>query len=129
MAANDLSRRKSERDVLSYGEVLEQGEMLEHHANAERARLGWTTKHDLLPHPTQFTRARLDETVHHLDQSGFARTILAKQRMDFGWEQVEVDGIIGEKITVPLADGNGAQERRRPQHGGVRRHLKHGNLA
>ena len=37
-----FSRRQAERDILGDRQVLEQREMLEHHADAERARLGRT---------------------------------------------------------------------------------------
>src|SRR5579871_1272054 len=46
----------------------EQSEMLEHHADAEGARLGGAAQHDLPAEPAQLAAVRLDETVHHLDQ-------------------------------------------------------------
>ena len=107
-------RRQAERHVLGHGEVLEQREMLEHHADAERARLGRPGQHDLLPHPAQFAVARLDEAVHDLDQRRFAGAVLAEQRVDLGREKIEVDGVVGEKIAVSLADADGTQERRGP---------------
>ena len=35
--------------------------------------------------------------------------------MDLGGEQVDVDAVVGEKIAIELADGNGTQQRRRAQ--------------
>ena len=112
MAANESGRRQAERDVLGDGEVLEQREMLEHHADAEPARLGRAGQHDLFAHPAQFAAARLDQAVHHLHEGRFAGAILAEQRVDFGREQIEVDAVIGEKIAIALAYGNGTEQRR-----------------
>jgi hypothetical protein len=47
--------------------------------------------------------------------------------VDFGGEQVEVDAIVGEKIAVPLAYGNGTQQRSGPLGIGVWRRIEHGN--
>ncbi len=114
-----IGRRQAERDILGDGEILEQREMLEHHADAERARLGRTGQHDLLSHPAQFTAARLDQAVHHLHQGRFAGAILAEERVDFGREQIEVDAVVGEKIAVALADGNGTEQRPGPRGTGL----------
>ena len=71
-------------------------------------------EHDLLPHPPQFARAWLNEAVHDLDQRRFAGAVLAQQRVDLGRIKIEVDGVVGEKIPVFLADADGTQERRGP---------------
>ena len=107
-----LGRRQAERHVLGDRQVLEQREMLEHHADAEPARLGRAGQHDFFAHPAQFAAARLDQAVHHLHEGRFARPILAEQRVDFGRKQIEVDAVIGEKIAIALAYGNGTEQRR-----------------
>ena len=35
-----------------------------------------------------------------------------EQRVDFGREKIEVDAVVGEKIAVTLAYGNGTEQRR-----------------
>ena len=119
MAANEFGRRQAERDVLRDVEILEQREMLEHHADAQIARLGRAGQHDLLPHPAQFTAARLNEAVHRLHEGRLPGSVLAEQGVNLGREQVEIDAVIGEKIAIALADGNGAQQRPGPRGTGV----------
>ena len=93
--------------------------MLEHHADAQIACLGRAGQHDLLPHPAQFTAARLNEAVHRLHEGRLAGSVLAEQGVNLGREQVEIDAVIGEKIAIALADGNGAQQRPGPRGTGV----------
>ena len=124
MAANDSVDGRPSATFSATCEVLEQREMLEHHADAERARLGRTGQHDLLPHPAQFAAARLDEAVHRLDQRRLAGAVLAEQGVNFGGIEIEIDVVVGEKSTVPLADG-GAQQRLGSRGGARRRDIKH----
>ena len=68
VAARDFARRarsrpassalvEAERDVLGDGQLLEQAEVLEHHADAARARRGRAGEHDRLALPAEFARA------------------------------------------------------------------------
>ena len=91
------------------------------------ARLGWTGEDNLLSHPAQLAAARLDQAVHHLDKGRLAGAVLAEKRMDLGREQVEIDAVVGEKISVPFAYGNGTQQRAGPRRTGWWRRIKHGN--
>ena len=116
MAAKDSGRRQAERDVLGDGQIVEQREMLEHHADAERARLRRPGQHDLLAHPAQFARRRLHEAVHDLDQRRLAGAVLAEQRVDFAGEEFDVDGIVGEERAVALGDADSLQQRFSPAH-------------
>ena len=102
MAAKVSLAVEAERDVLGDGEIVEQREMLEHHADAERARVGRAGQLDLLAHPAQFARARLDQAVHDLDQRRLAGAVFAEQRVDFAGIKIEIDGIVGGERAVAV---------------------------
>ena len=110
-----LSGGEAERDVFGDGQVVEQREVLEHHADAERAGFGRPAQLDLVPHPPQLARGRLQEPVDDLDQSGFPGAVLAEQRMGLRGIEVEIDGIVGGKCAEPLGDVNGRQQRLAPR--------------
>src|SRR5882724_2489038 len=94
--------------------------MLEHHADAQFARLRRAGELDLPALPTQFARRRLHETVHDFDQRRFSGTVLAEQRVNFRWEQLDADRIVGGKAAVTLGDIDGLQQRFLARSGGRR---------
>ena len=92
-----LAAVEAERDVLGDGQVLEQREMLEHHADAERARLRRAGELDRLALPAHLAGARLDQAVDDLHQRRLAGAVLAEQRVDLAGIEVEIDAVIGEE--------------------------------
>ena len=50
----------------------------------------------------------------HLHQGRFAGAVLAQQGVDFGRIEIEIDAVVGEKIAVAFAYGNGTQQRPGP---------------
>jgi hypothetical protein len=46
--------------------------------------------------------------------------------VNFGREKIKIDAIVGEKVAVPFADGNGAQQWLGPSGTGLWRWIKHG---
>ena len=100
-----------ERHVFGNGEIVEQREMLEHHADALGAGFRGSRQDDLVPHPAQFAGGRLDQAVHHFDQRRFAGAVLAQQSVDFAGEQVDADVVVGGEVTVLLGDPDSLQQR------------------
>src|SRR5262249_62410732 len=107
-----LGRRKPERDVLGHIEVVEQREVLKHHADAEGARLRRAGELDLVALPAQLARARLDQPIRHLDEGRLASPVLAEQRMDLVRHQIEGDAIVRQQIAESLADPDRLKQRR-----------------
>ena len=95
-----------ERDILGDGEIVEQREMLEHHADAAGTRFRRSGQDHLLALPAHLAFARLDQAVDGFDQGRFARAVFAQQRMDFLRPDIDIDGIIGEESAVALGQPN-----------------------
>ena len=85
--------------------------MLEHHADAEGARLRRAVEHDRAAHEAQLARARLDQAVNDFDERRLAGTVLAEQRVDFRRPQVEIDRVVCAQVAEALADADGLQQR------------------
>ena len=103
---------ESERDVFRHGEIVEQREMLEHHADAAAARFRWSGEHHLLALPAHFAFARLDQSVDDLDERRFAGAVLAEQRVDLLRPDIDVDRLIGEERAIALGQANRLEQRR-----------------
>ena len=103
---------EAERHVLGDGEVVEQREMLEHHADAAGTRFRWSGQHHLLALPAHLAFARLDQAVDGLDQGGFSGAVLAEQGMDLPRPDIDVDRVVGEECAVALGQPDRLQERR-----------------
>ena len=93
-----------ERDVLGDRQRLEQGEVLEHHADAEPA--GARRVADLDPGAFPFDRSgiRLDHAVDDLHQRRLAGAVLAQHRVDLAGQHVERDAVVRHDRRVDLGD-------------------------
>jgi hypothetical protein len=78
--------------------------VLEHHAEAEIARLDRGADGDRASFPPDFAGARLDDPVEDLDQRGLARAVLAQKGVDLAGLNGQIDPVIGEKVAIALAD-------------------------
>jgi len=96
--------RQDEGDVLGHGEIVEQGEMLEHHAHALGARLLRTVEPHDLPAKGDLSFGGLQQAIDDLDQCRLARAILADQRMSLALVNVEADLVIGGEGAESLHD-------------------------
>ncbi len=97
---------QTQRHVLGDGEIVEQREMLEHHADAARAGFRWSGEHHFLPLPAHLTIARLYQSVDGFDERRFPRAVLAEQRMDLPRPDIDIDLVVGEKIAVAFGQPN-----------------------
>ena len=104
-------RWQPQRDVLRDGEILEQREMLKHHADAQRPRLRGSGERRLAAEPVQLAVVGLNESVSDLHEGRFAGTILAQQGVNLRRMQVEVDVVVGDEGAVELGDADGLQKR------------------
>ena len=103
---------EAERHVLGDGEIVEQREMLEHHADAARAGLRRSGKNHFLAAPTHFAVAGLNQSVDDFDQRRLSRPVLAEKRMDLLRPNIDVDRFVGEKIAVALGQAHRLEQRR-----------------
>ena len=69
-------------DVLRHGERLEQGEVLEHHADAQLARVRRVGDGTGLPSQQHLARVRTDDAVDDLHEGGFAGAVFAHHGVD-----------------------------------------------
>ena len=97
-------RRQRQRDVLGDGQPLEQREMLEDHADAERARFGRVAGRRRPAIPAHRTRIRLQRAVEDFHQRRFAGAVLAQQRMDLACANGEVDTVVRNRAAKALDD-------------------------
>ncbi len=95
---------ETQRHILGDGEIVEQREMLEHHADAARPGFRGAREDHLLALPAHFAVARLNQSVDGFDERRFPCAVLAEQGMDLPWPDVDIDGIIGEKIAIALVN-------------------------
>ena len=108
LAADASSRFQSsgerDRDVLGHRQLVEEREVLEHHAEAESPRLDRRGDGHRAALPEDLAGARLDDAVEDLHQGRLAGAVLAEKRVDFARLDRKVDPVIGEKFAVALAD-------------------------
>src|SRR5438445_8110223 len=97
---------ETERDVFGNGKVVEQREMLEHHADAAAARFRRSRQDHPLALPEHLAFARLNQPVDGFDQRRFSGAILAEKGVDLLWPDLDIDGIIGEEVAVALGQAN-----------------------
>ena len=110
---NRLPAGQAEGDILRHRQRLEQREMLEHHANAERAgRIGVAHRNGhAVPEDLPFVR--LLHAIDDLHERRLAGPVLAEQRMDLPRSNREVDTVIGHGYAETLADTTQRKTRRR----------------
>ena len=95
---------QGQRHVLDHGEGLEQREVLEHHADAQAARVRRALDFDLLALPEHASAARPGDAVDDLHQRGFARAVLAEDGADLACAHREADVVVGDDRRIYLAD-------------------------
>src|SRR3546814_12354835 len=90
-------------DVCS-SDLLEEREMLEHHADAEGARGMGIGNLDSLPVPPQRAGVRVQNAVDDLHKGRLAGAVLAAQGRDLAGRHRELDAVVGERDGKALAD-------------------------
>jgi len=94
----------AQRHVLGDRERLEQREMLEHHADAERSGVRRALDRHGLAAPDDLAGVRTRHAVDDLDQRALAGAVFAEQRMNLGAADRQVDAIVGEAARILLGD-------------------------
>jgi len=97
---------EAEPDVLGHGQGVEQAEMLEHHADAERARLLRIAHLDLLPVEVHHAGIGLGHAVDQLHQRRFAGTVLAQDGVNAAGRHAERDVVVGHHAGIALGDAS-----------------------
>ena len=96
--------RQRERDVLGDGEPFEEREMLEHHADAERARLGRITDGRRPALPVHGARVRLERAIEYFHKRRLAGAVFAEKRVDLARMHGEVDAVVRDEAAKALDD-------------------------
>ena len=91
-------------DVFGDGERLEQRELLEHHADAERACLRRAVDDDRFAIPAYRAGVGPDDAVDDLDQRRFAGAVLAEHCVDLAGHDREIDAVVGDDRRETLGD-------------------------
>ena len=99
--------------------------MLEHHADAQFARVRRIGDGDLLPLPHHFAGIGLDHAVDHLHQRAFARAVLAEHSVNLTRHDGKIDVVVGDDRGVDLGDAGELEPRRRALRSGTRLLLRH----
>ncbi|OPZ04735.1 MAG: hypothetical protein BWZ09_01587 [Alphaproteobacteria bacterium ADurb.BinA305] len=123
---DDAPRERVERrlagqgqgDVFHHGQRLEQREVLEHHADAQAARMRRAGDRDLLALPEHAPAARPGDAVDDLHQRRLAGAVLAEDGADLARAHDEADVVVGDHRRVGLADA--LQDQSGRAGGGVR---------
>ena len=106
-----------EGDVLGDRQRLEQREVLEHHADAELARLRRVGHRHRPAVPEDRAGVGLADAVDDLHQRRLAGAVLAQHRVDLAGLHAEVDAVVGDDRRIDLGDAGEPQ----PRHRGRRR--------
>jgi hypothetical protein len=107
---------EGERHVLGDCHRLEQGEVLEHHPDAEPARGARARQRDGRAVPQDASGIRLEQAVEDLHQRGLARAVLAEQRVDLARHHREVHGVVRHERAEALDELTGLDERHDAQN-------------
>ena len=105
-------RLRADHDVLEHREVVGEGEVLVHHADAgvdRRRRLARRQLAAERQHAPRIGRVVAEEDVH---QRRLAGTVLAKQGQQLALAQHERDPVIGFEVAEPLAYALDLEDRR-----------------
>ena len=102
-----------ESDVLRHGQRLEQGKMLEHHADAQTPGGVRARDPDRLALPPDFAGIGLQHAIDDLHQRALAGAVLAQKRMDLARQDSEIYAVIGEAAGESFRDAGQGKERRR----------------
>ena len=112
-AREGLPLWQDEGDVLRHGQIVEEGEMLEHHAHAQRPCLLRALQAHRLAREGDDASGGLQQAIDDLDQRGLARPIFADEPMGLACANVEADVVIGGEGAESLHDPAQRQQRRR----------------
>ena len=110
-------------DVLGDGELVEQREVLEHHADAERGAPRPASR-SRPAGPPRRSRRRVGsiDAVEDLDQGRLAGAVLAEKRVDLAAADRQVDAVVGEELAVALRDAAQRDEGAPPSGPGSQDH-------
>ncbi|MCY1226253.1 hypothetical protein D9M72_384800 [compost metagenome] len=95
---------QAERDVLGHGQGVEQREMLEHHGDAQVARIVRAVDRDWGPVEAHLAGIGPDGAEDDLHQRGFAGAVLAQDGVDLAGCDGEADVVVGNDARIALAD-------------------------
>src|SRR5262249_46064394 len=101
----------AKRDVLRHRQRLEEREVLEHHADAELARMPRACDVHRLPAPEDLAGVRPQHAIDDLDQRALAGTVLAEERMDLARPYRQIDPVVGQAARELLDDALELKER------------------
>ncbi len=101
----------AERDILGDRQRLEQREMLEHHADAVRARFRRLLRPVGLAVEVHGAAVGLQHAVDHLHQRRLAGAVLAEQRVDLAMADGEGDVVVGLDARKALREAFEKQKR------------------
>ncbi len=114
-----------ERDVFRHRKIVEQREVLEHHADAAAAGFRRSGENHLLALPAHFAFARLDQSIDGLDERRFAGAVLAEQGVDLLRPDLDVDRLVGEERAIALGQASRLEQRRGTHLQRGRRRVQH----
>jgi hypothetical protein len=112
----------AERNVLGHGQGVEEVEVLEHHADAQPARLGRRVAAERRALPEHLAGVRLDHAVDDLHQGALAGAVLAQERVNLARGDLEVDAVVGQHARKALGDPAQLEAGRRGRGFGGRGH-------
>ncbi len=104
----------AEHDVLPDGQVVGEHEVLVHHADSDRDRVGRRVEGDLAAVDLDGALVRLMHAVQRLHQRGFAGAVLPHQRVHGAAPDGDVDVGVRHHPGKPLGDPGQIRRRRRP---------------
>ena len=104
---------QAQPDVLGHGQRVEQAEMLEHHGDAQLARLLRVADVDRLAIDLDAALVGLDGAVDDLHQRGLAGAVLAQDGMHFAGAHGQRDAVVGHHRRIALGDACQLKPRRR----------------
>ena len=87
--------------------------MLEHHADAQAARMRRVLDDDRLLLPADLAAVRLHHAIDDLDQRALAGAVFPKQRVDLVVPDDQVDLVVGQATGKLLDDPGEPQQRMR----------------
>ena len=93
-----------ERNVFGHRKGIEQGKMLEYHADAEPLGFRRRADVDLASVPQHLAGIRLHHAVDDFHQRALAGTVLADDGVDFARSDAQADVVVGDDGRICLAD-------------------------